>query len=197
MNQANDAPFAMIDSRPGRRRATRPHEVGPPGLAASGPASAAVSPRPRRGLRAVRALGFVAVVLVAASCAAAWLMDRHDPRRFDLLPNTVFKLGRAVPTSLISNVPRSSTGRFEPGKAGQSEVHRKGGPRPSMARLNTGDEATLGPFELSSIDVEEDDDPPFGAPSRTALPRGAPVVIHGLWPDAVLGRPRGLLRRPG
>jgi len=111
----------------------------------------------------------------------------EDPRRSDLEHGAFSKLRRVLPSVKVRYVSATSIGLFEQANTGYGEVWYDLGGKRTMNRLTTGEAVLETIYGLAGVTPPQETKPPFAGHPLVAAPRGAAVILYGLWPALVAG----------
>ncbi len=119
----------------------------------------------------------------------------EDPRRSDLENKALSKLRRVMPSVRVRYVSATSIGLFEQANTGYGEVWYELGGRRAMNRLTTEEAVLETIYGLAGVTPPQETGQPFAGHPLAAAPRGAAVILYGLWPAFVAGFGLLVLRR--
>lgn len=119
----------------------------------------------------------------------------EDPRRSDLENKALSKLRRVMPSVRVRYISATSIGLFEQANTGYGEVWYELGGKRAMNRLTTEEAVLETIYGLAGVPPPQETGQAFAGHPLAAAPRGAAVILYGLWPAFVAGFGLLVLRR--
>ena len=111
----------------------------------------------------------------------------EDPRRSDLEHQALSKLRRAMPYVEVRYVSATSIGLFEQTNSGYGEIWYELGGKRTMSRLMTAEAVLEAIYDLAGVTPPGETEPTFAGHPLVAAPKGAALILFGLWPVLVAG----------